>query len=94
MHMLEHPDKRKSWGVKSQLRHYVGTSLEYDHYYWGYFKQTRALRGSETVTFKHKHITNPAVSMDDVIVLATKQLTDVLRGSILPAYAKSGIDQL
>ena len=92
--MLEHPDKRKTCGVKSKRGHYVGTSLEHYRYYKAYFADTRAVRGSETVIFKHKYITMPTVTPADAIVQAAKQLTDALKGNIPPALAKSGIDHI
>merc|ERR1712086_715594 len=94
MHMLEHPDKRKSWGVKGKKGTYIGTTLEHYRYYYGWFPETRGIRGSETVKFKHKYITNPGVTPADAIVHATKQLTDVLRGNIPPPLVKSDIDTL
>ncbi len=42
--MLKHPDKRKTWGVKSKSGFYLGTSLEHYHYYWAYMPDTRAIR--------------------------------------------------
>ena len=68
MHMYEHPGKRKTWGVKSKKGHYVGTSLEHYRYYFGYFSDTKAVRGSETCIFKHKYITTPTVTPADAIV--------------------------
>ena len=94
MHQLEQPDKRKSWGVKSKLGHYLGTSLEHYRYYFGYFAETGAKRGSESVIFKHKYITSPTVTPADAIVQAAKQLADVLKGNIPPPLVKSGIDHI
>ena len=51
--MLENPDKRKTWGVKSNLGYYVGPSLENYRYYWGWTNETKRIRGSDTVRFKH-----------------------------------------
>ncbi|KAL7523689.1 LOW QUALITY PROTEIN: hypothetical protein ACHAWF_000626, partial [Thalassiosira exigua] len=94
MHLLEQPDKRKSWGVKSKLGHYLGTSLEHYRYYFGYFAETGAKRGSESVIFKHKYITSPTVTPADAIVQAAKQLADALKGNIPPPLVKSGIDHI
>ena len=43
MHMLEHPDKRKSWGVKGKKGTYIGTFLEHYRYYYGWFPDTRGI---------------------------------------------------
>ena len=60
--MLENPDKRKKWGVRIKLGYYVGASLEHYRYYWGWMRDTNKIRGSDTVVFKHKYITNPEYS--------------------------------
>ncbi|KAL7551824.1 hypothetical protein ACHAWF_015016 [Thalassiosira exigua] len=94
LHMHVPPDKRKSWGVKSRRGHYVGTSLEHYRYYWGYFSDTRAIAGSETVSFKHKYITTPTVTPADAIVQAARQLANALKGNVPPPLVKSGIDHI
>ena len=94
MQMLEHPDKRKTWGVKSKPSFYIGTSLEHYRYFWGFVPETRSIRGSESVIFKHKYITNPSVTPADEIVHAAKLLTNALRGNIPPFLVKSGIEHL
>ena len=92
--MLEHPDKRKTWGVKSKPGYYVGTSLEHYRYYWGWMNDTKIIIGSDTVKFKHKYITHPSITTGDGIVNAAQQLTNALRGSIPPPLVKSGIYHL
>ena len=94
MQMLEHPDKRKTWGVKNKPVIYLGTSLEHYRYFWGYNFDTKAIRGSETVIFKHKYITNPSITPGDAIVNAAKALTSALHGNIPPPLVQSGIDQI
>ena len=94
MHMLEQTDKRKTWGVKSKRGHYLGTSFEHYRYYYGYFAETRAKRGSESVIFKHKYITDPTFTMGDAIVEAAKQLTDAIKGYLPLPLVKTGIDHL
>eukprot|EP00549_Striatella_unipunctata_P008957 CAMPEP_0118723640 /NCGR_PEP_ID=MMETSP0800-20121206/32114_1 /TAXON_ID=210618 ORGANISM="Striatella unipunctata, Strain CCMP2910" /NCGR_SAMPLE_ID=MMETSP0800 /ASSEMBLY_ACC=CAM_ASM_000638 /LENGTH=237 /DNA_ID=CAMNT_0006632085 /DNA_START=12 /DNA_END=721 /DNA_ORIENTATION=+ len=92
--MLEDPGKRKSWGLKSQPGFYVGTSLEHYRYYWGWNRETNKIRGSDTVIFKHKYITNPTITPGDAIIQATKQLTSALCGNVPPPLTKSGIDHI
>ena len=94
MQMLEQVDKQKSWGVKSKKGHYIGTSLEHYHYYYGWFADTGGKRGSETVVFKHKYITCPTTTPADAIVHAAKLLTAALRGNVPPPLVSSGIDHL
>ena len=57
-------------------------------------KETKKIRGSDTVNFKHKYITNPSITMGDTIVNAVQQLTSALRGIISPPLLKSVIDHL
>ena len=74
--------------------YYVGTSLEHYRYYWGLMKETKKIRSSYTVGFKHKYITNPSITTGYAIVNAAQQLTIALRGIIPPPLVKSGIDYL
>ena len=92
--MLENPDKRKTWGMRSKPGYYVGTSLEHYRYYWGCMSETKKLRGSYTVSFKHKYITNPSITTGNTIVNSAQKLTSALRGSIPPPLVKNGIDHL
>ena len=92
--MLENPDKRKTWGVRSKPGYYVGTSLEHYRYYWVWMKDTKKIRGSDTVSFKHKYIKIPSITTGNYIVNAAQQLNSALSGSIPPPLVKSGIDHL
>jgi hypothetical protein len=47
-----------------------------------YVTKTRATRVSDTVFFKHQHITNPTVSPESLVVAAAQQLTSALKGNI------------
>ncbi len=47
-----------------------------------YITQTRATQISDTVFFKHQHITNPTVSPESHVVAAAQQLTIALQGNI------------
>ena len=73
------PDKRKTFGTKAVKAWYTGTSKEHYRYYNGWCADTRATRGSETVFFKHKCITNPAVTPEDAVVHAAQTLIDTLK---------------
>jgi len=44
--------------------------------------------------FKHKYITSPTVTPQDAVIQAAKQLTDALKGIVLPPFSESGIDQI
>ena len=60
----------------------------------GLVRETKKIRGSDTVIFRRKYITNPAVAPGDAVVNAAKQLTSALRGIIPPPLVKSGINHL
>ena len=46
-----------------------------------YSKQTRATRIADTLYFKHKYLTSPAVTPEDAVVAAAQQLTNALKGN-------------
>ena len=90
----EKPSKRKTWGVHSVEGWYLQT---YPHHYrcfevW--IKHTGAERISDTVYFKHKHITNPTVSPDYALVHAAKYLTSSLQRRIPSVLERSTVQEL
>ena len=80
--------------MKSNPGYYVDTSLEHYRYYWGWKNDTKRIRGSDTVKFKHKYTTTPSITTGDAIVNVAQLLTSALRGSIPPPLVKSRIDHL
>ena len=88
------PHKRKTWSVKSQKGHYIGTSMEHYRYYMVDITETRQIQGSETVFFKHKYITMPTVTPADAIIQAAKQLADSLQGKSPSFLTPSATDQI
>ena len=46
-----------------------------------YITKTRATRISDTVFFKHQHITNPEVSPETMVIQAAQRLTSALQGT-------------
>ncbi len=58
---------------------YLRTSDEHYRSHEIYVKHTRGVRISDTVHFKHKHITAPTLSPEDTIVKALNDLTEALR---------------
>ena len=89
VHVYISPTKRKTWSVKTHKGYYVGTSTDHYHYYKAWIPQTAAIQGSETMYFKHKYITDPAVTPADQIVQAAKELTDLLKDKGTPLLVKS-----
>ena len=57
-------------------------------------KGTGAVRSTNTVLFKHKHITNPTVTPEDAIVNAAKDLTAALKGNVPGSLGATSLDDL
>ena len=58
---------------------YLRTSDEHYRCHVIYVKNTRSERISDTVHFKHKHITAPTLTPEDTIVKALNDLTQALK---------------
>ena len=58
---------------------YLRTSDEHYRCHEMYVKHTRGVRISDTVQFKHKHITVPTLTPEDTIVKVLNDLTEALR---------------
>ena len=58
---------------------YLGTSDEHYRCHVIYVKHSRSKRISDTVHFKHKHITAPTLTPEDTIVKALNDLTHALK---------------
>ena len=75
----ERSEKRGSWAMNSVDGWYLRTSDEHYRCHEVYVKRTRGVRISDTVHFKHRHITNPTLTPEDTIVRALTDLTEALR---------------
>ena len=62
VHSYVPPDEQKTWGVKCKKGYYIGTSREHYRYFQAYIPETGGIQGSETMFFKHKYITMPALT--------------------------------
>ena len=82
MQIHEKPSKRRTWAVHSVDGWYKGTSPGHYRCYDVWVKGTGAVRSTNTVFFKHKHITDPTVTPADAIVSAAKYLTAELKGNV------------
>jgi hypothetical protein len=72
-------EKRGSWAFNSIDGWYLRTSPEHYQCHVIYVKKTRSERISDTVHFKHKHITQPTLTPEDTIVKALNDLTNALK---------------
>ena len=57
-------------------------------------KGTGAVRSTDTVFFKHKHITNPTVTPVDAIVNSAKDLTTALKENVPRSIGATSLDDL
>ena len=79
--MYEHPKRRKSWAEHSVSGFYVGTSDEHYRCHKVWVAKTKAERVSGTVYFKHKYITQPTLTPEDVIIKALQDLKHAIKGT-------------
>ena len=52
------------------------------------------MRSTDTVFFKHKHITNPNLTPEDAIVHDAKELTEALKGNVSGSLGDTSLDEL
>ena len=72
--------RRGTWAEHATDGWYIGISTEHYRCHRIYVKHTRSEQISDTVFFKHKHITQPTVTPADTIVKALNDLTHALKG--------------
>jgi hypothetical protein len=74
------PNRRKSWGEHSSDGWYLTTSPDHYRCHFIFVKATRAKRISDTVYFKHKQITQPTLSTEDLVIKAIQDLSNAIKG--------------
>ena len=74
----EKTDKRGTWAFHSVDGWYLNTSPEHYRVHKCHIKQTRNERLSDTVHFKHKHITNPEITPQDKLMHAIAKCKEAL----------------
>ena len=78
MHVM--PNKRRTWESHTKAGYYLGTSWDHYRCHEIWISDTRSTRIGQTVFFKHKYLTQPAVTSADAIVLASEDLCQALKG--------------
>jgi hypothetical protein len=73
------PNRRKSWGEHASDGWYLKTSPDHYRCHWIFVKATRAKQISDTVYFKHKYITQPTTTTDDLVIKAIHDLTIAIK---------------
>ncbi len=74
------PNRRKSWGEHSSNGWYLKMSPDHCRCHIIFVKATQAKQISDTVYFKHKHITQPTLTPEDRIVQAIQDLSNAIKG--------------
>jgi hypothetical protein len=72
-------DSRGTWAYHSVDGWYLSTLPEHYRMHVCYIKSTKSNQLSDTVHFRHKHITNPALTHDDKIMKAVAELSKILK---------------
>ncbi|KAL7502572.1 hypothetical protein ACHAXN_003578 [Cyclotella atomus] len=78
----EKTDKRGTWAYHSVDGWYLYTSPEHYRVHNCQIKQTKKERLSDTVQFKHKHITNPTLTPTDKLMNALANCKAALEGKL------------
>eukprot|EP00956_Cyclotella_meneghiniana_P024798 scaffold50421_cov81-Cyclotella_meneghiniana.AAC.3 len=78
----EKTDKRGTWAYHSLDGWYLNTSPEHYRVHNCHIKSTKAERLTDTIQFKHKHITNPTLSHSDKLMNALANCKAALLGHI------------
>ena len=76
----EKTDKRGTWAYHSVDGWYLYTSPEHYRTHACHIKSTRGERLTDTIQFKHKHITNPTITHADKIMQAMSDCISALKG--------------
>ena len=93
MHVM--PSKIPTWGQYTKSGFYLGTSWDHYRCHRVWIKDTKSTRVGQTVFFRHKYITKPAITPTDAILRETDDLCDMLRGKqIVKSATRSAIDML
>jgi hypothetical protein len=75
----EKSDSHGTWAYHSIDGWYLSTSPEHYRTHVCHNKSTKSNRLSDNVHFKHKHITNPALTHNDKIMIAVAELSKILK---------------
>ena len=74
------PNRRRSWGEHSSNGWYLTTSPDHYRCHYIFVKATRAKWISDTVYFKHKYITQPRLTTEDLVIKAIQDLSNAIKG--------------
>ena len=84
----------QSWAVNSVDGWYLRTSAKTYRSYDVWVNRIGSVRSTDTVFFKHKHITNPTVTPGEAIVHTAKELTEALKGNVPGSLRDTSLEEL
>jgi len=79
--VYETPHRRKTWAEHSVDEYYVGASPKHYRCHEVWVVKTKSERISETVFFKHKYITQPTLTSEDIIIKALQDPKHAIKGT-------------
>ena len=74
------PNRRKTWGEHSSDGWYLTTSKDHYRCHYIFVKATQAKHITDFVYFKHKHITQPSLMTEDLVIKAIQDLSNAFKG--------------
>ena len=77
-----HPGTHETWAPHTATGYYLGSSHEHYQCHKIYICDTRHTRVCDTVFFKHKYLTMPAITPADALITAADKLVDAISGVI------------
>ncbi len=73
---------RRTWDNHGEVGFNIRTLMEHHRCFPVYIVKTRATRVSDSIFFKHQHITNPQVTPETLLLKAAAELTSALKGMV------------
>ena len=80
MHIM--PAQRRTFAAHTKSGFYIGNSEKHYRCHQVWLPETRATSVAQTVFFKHKYLTQPAITTSDAILRATDTLGEALTGAL------------
>ena len=93
MHVI--PGNQKNWEAHTKAGFYLGNSWEHYRCHEVWIGDTRSVRFGQTMFFKHKYLTQPAVTESDALLRGADDIVQALKGSEpVKGETRTAIDHL
>ena len=76
------PSTRETWAAHTASGYYIGNAWEHYRCHEVYVSSTKATRICDTVFFRHKYLTMPAITTADALIKAADNLVEVITGQL------------